>query len=702
MDKSLNMLGAVAALLAAGANSAAELGSVEENKRVTDITVTATREDTPKSELAATIDTITGAEIKAVKPAHPSELMNRLPGVHVNVTNGEGHMTAIRQPLTTSPLYLFLEDGVPTRSTGFFNHNALYEVNIPQAGGIEVLKGPGTALYGSDAIGAVVNVLTRTPPLAPEAEITVEGGGQGWARLLTSAGTGWEDGGVRADLNLIHTDGWRDATDYDRQSANMRWDAYLDSGATLKTVLALSNIEQQTAGSSRLLLQDYLAHPTLNYTPISYRDVRAARLSVAYEKEGATDALSITPYLRHNFMELLPNWSLSYDPTVYETENDSFGVLLKYRRDFTPLRTRMIIGLDVDYSPGRYLEHAIDPTLAADGKTYVSYTIADLNYDYDVSYAGIAPYVHLEASPTERLRLAAGLRYDTARYDYDNKLSALDSGDHRRPASSEIDYEHLSPKLGASYRFSSTLNGFISYRHAFRVPSEGQLFRQGNAIDTVNLEPVKVDSYEIGVRGKAWTAAHYELSVYHMRKQDDILNYRDPVSGATTAVNAGETLHRGIELALGSPLTDELALDLALSYAKHTYEEWVARVGSGNVDFSGKEMESAPRLTLSTRLNWRPAFLQGGFIEAQWQRLGKYWMDQANTQQYQGHSLYHLRASYPVTRALNVYARIENLTDKRYATAAAYRAAAFGNPERFEYAPGLERTLYLGVNYQWP
>jgi hypothetical protein len=44
--------------------------------------------------------------------------------------------------ITTKPMYLFLEDGIPTRPTGFFNHDALYEVNIPQSGGIEVLKGP--------------------------------------------------------------------------------------------------------------------------------------------------------------------------------------------------------------------------------------------------------------------------------------------------------------------------------------------------------------------------------------------------------------------------------------------------------------------------------------------------------------------------------------------------------------------------------
>jgi outer membrane cobalamin receptor len=90
--------------------------------------------------------------------------MNRLAGVHVSELSGEGHSMAIRQPITTKPMYLFLEDGIPTRATGFFNHNALYEVNIPQSGGIEVLKGPGTAMYGSDAIGGVVNVLTRAAP----------------------------------------------------------------------------------------------------------------------------------------------------------------------------------------------------------------------------------------------------------------------------------------------------------------------------------------------------------------------------------------------------------------------------------------------------------------------------------------------------------------------------------------------------------
>ena len=149
---------------------------------------------------------VTGEELRAASRA-PAEVMGRVPGVWVSAAGGEGHTTAIRQPETTKPMYLFLEDGVPTRSTGFFNHNALYEVNVPQAERIEVLKGPGTALYGSDAIGGVINVETRARlARARTAEASLEGGALRLDARCSSAGSDSRgDDGVRADLNLTRT-----------------------------------------------------------------------------------------------------------------------------------------------------------------------------------------------------------------------------------------------------------------------------------------------------------------------------------------------------------------------------------------------------------------------------------------------------------------------------------------------------------------
>lgn len=672
-----------------------------ETKPLGEITVTGTRESSDRAETPATVGSVNKETIVDTHPAHPSEIGNRIAGVHINMTGGEGHMTSIRQPISTSPLYLYLEDGIPTRSTGFFNHNALYEINLPQSGGIEINKGPGTSLYGSDAIGGVINVLTQPSPLQAEASINAELGDHGWRRLLVSGGNSWDANGVRADLNMTQTVGWRQATDYERQSGTLRWDRVLTSGASLKTVLATSNIDQQTAGSSRLLQSDYENNPTLNYTPISYRQVDALRLSSAYEKESSDTLLSITPYFRDNSMEMMPNWSFTFDPMIARSENQSFGMLLKYRLDFAPMRTRLIVGADIDHSPGSRLEHSIDATRV--GTTYTSYTVGTKIYDYDVTFQGISPYVHVETSPTSRLRMTAGLRYDHIDYDYDNKMadgllivnptSTSFPVRYNHPGDTSVSFSHLSPKLGMTYTLSQNLNGFVSYRHAFRAPSEGQLFRPGRATNTLNLKPVKVDSVEAGIRGKRDSGMRYELSIYTMSKKDDILTYQHPDT-SREVMNGGETLHKGIEGSLDIPLPNTMSLAVSLSYAKHTYEDWRP---NATTNYSGNEMESAPRVVANTRLDYRPGYLNGGRMELEWERLGSYWMDQANTHKYDGHDLLHVRASYLLGKEWEFYGRIMNLTDERYATNAAYVASG----SRLEYAPGLPRTVYAGATYHF-
>ena len=152
-----------------------------------EVVVSSSREEQTIATTPVSIGVIEEEEIHETRSHHPSELVNRTPGVYVSNFGGEGHATAIRQPITTKALYAYLEDGVPIRSTGFFNHNALYEINIPQAGRLEIIKGPGTAVYGSDAVGGVVSVFTRDPSENPEAELFVEGGSSTYVRALGTA-----------------------------------------------------------------------------------------------------------------------------------------------------------------------------------------------------------------------------------------------------------------------------------------------------------------------------------------------------------------------------------------------------------------------------------------------------------------------------------------------------------------------------------
>ena len=661
------------------------------------VVVTDARGARLKRETPATVGTLTRDTLEDVRPTHPSEVMGLIPGVWVNVTGGEGHQTAIRQPLTTNPVYLYLEDGVPTRSTGFFNHNALYEINVPAAEGIEVTKGPGSALYGSDAIGGVVNVLTRSSLGEAGADVTAESGQDGWRRVV--AGGSWTTGrdGVRADVNLTGSDGYRDATGYDRQSATIRFDRARTDSA-LKVLLSANLIDQQTAGSSSLSEVDYLTSPETNLTPISLRGVEAYRVSLDYQRTIKDLSLSLVPYFRYDSMELLPNWTLTFDPTIYTTDNTSWGVLAKVERALPQWRTSLMAGLDVDFSPGGRVEDVVVLTTSASGlpsgrRIFSGYTVGNRVYDYDVTFLSMSPYAQVEISPTPRSRLSLGLRVDRMQYEYDDRLTVPDTARHRRPADGSRSFGHVSPKLGWTYQLSDAANVFASYRHAFRAPAEGQLFRQGSAVNTFDLDPVRADNVEAGLRVTAHRRLGLDLSLYQLDKRDDILSFRDPLDGATQSVNAGHTRHRGVELGVEASPASPVHVRLAYTYATHTYQDWLVDPRAG-VDYSGKEQETAPRQigTLTVRVS--PVRALDLAVEAA--ALGSYWLDAANTTKYGGHMLVNLRGQYAIGRGLRVFAKVLNLADRLYAESGSYTLA-----RGREFAPGRPRTAFAGVEWSW-
>ena len=665
------------------------------NEQLEEIVVTGSREAEPLKEKPLTVGVIDEKKIKEIKAAHPAEILNRIPGVLIGVTAGEGHQTAIRQPMTTSPVYLFLEDGIPIRSTGFFNHNALYEVNLPGADRIEVSKGPSSALYGSDAIGGTINVMTRPSPATPQFEINPEIGEFNWRRLLASAGNTWGDNGLRIDLNTTHSDGWRERTGYDRQSETLRWDRAIGDTATAKTLISFSEIDQDTGGTSRLSEDDFKNRPWFNYQTFDYRKVEAFRVSteVAKELEGNT-LISAIPYIRNNTMDLLPGWGIfqagpNYVGYESTTEFYSLGLLTKYRRDFTAWRTRFITGLDIDYTPGSYFERRIRVTRAADDKfvSFVYDTNTDKNYDYDATFSGGSPYVQVETSPLEKLRLTLGARYDYLSYDYETHLDANDN----RPEDTDLSFSHLSPKAGLTYAFTNEVSGFLSYGNAFRAPSSGDLFR-GNAATAVDLKPIKADSYETGIKGGIADFMTYSASYYYMVKKDDIVSY-SPATGVNERLSAGKTEHKGIEIGVGIKPCNQIELSSSYSYAIHSYAEFQV---SPLLDFDGEEIPQAPRQIVNTRLAYKPALIPGTLVELEWVRLGRYWLDNANTEEYFGHDIFNLRASCQLAKGWEMYARMINITDKLYA-----ENASKSDTGPTMLAPGSPRTLFAGLAWTW-
>ena len=231
---------------------------------------------------------------------HPADIANKVAGVHVVNLGGEGHMTSIRQPISTGGLYLYLEDGLPTRPAGFFNHNALYEVNVPQAGALEITKGPGSSLYGSEAIGGVVNIITEPSPEGFEFKVNPELGSYGWKRVLTSVGDYSDELNtcLCSNVNVTDNDGYQEKSPFSRQSVTLRTDTFANDSLSIKNIISYTNVDQSGVSG---LEPDQLAanrRDNLYHGDIGARDVYALRVSSEWHYEpNKYDAFTITPFL---------------------------------------------------------------------------------------------------------------------------------------------------------------------------------------------------------------------------------------------------------------------------------------------------------------------------------------------------------------------------------------------------------------------
>jgi outer membrane receptor protein involved in Fe transport len=304
--------------------------------------------------------------------------------------------------------------------------------------------------------------------------------------------------------------------------------------------------------------------------------------------------------------------------------------------------------------------------------------------------------VHTEFSPTSKLRIDAGLRADFSGYHYDNLLTPLDTGAHRRPADRDVSYSHVSPKLGATYELAPAVNFFASYRHGFRAPSHTQLFQQNSAVNTVDLAPVKVESYEVGARGSLGSRAIYQLSLYDMQIRDDIITFIT-ASGTREASNAGRTRHRGIEVGTGIALAPTVKLDASYSISSQRYVDWTPQAATSSasaVSYSGNRIDEAPRDLASAFLSWSPRLLGGGRVALEWSHTGRYETDPANTHSYAGYDLLHLHASTQIGSRVELFTRVTNLTNRAYAEIVTYDPSPF---LKNQYTPGAPRTIYAGV-----
>lgn len=678
----------------------AETSSItDEGVNLERITVTASRQESLDTDLAMSVKGVGKEELALDNGQHVAESLNSISGVLIDqLSGGQGHKAAIRMPMNTSGYYLYLQDNIPLQSAAFFNHNALwwssFNSNVAR---MEVLKGAGTALYGSGAVAATVNILSADVADKPETGVDFMLGENNYTKVQASHSNNISNTqGFRVSASYLNNDGWRDHTGSKRAEITLRHELDLGNNERLVTSFVASDLEQEMAASlSKDLYDNDKTNSGLSDTVLAndpLRKTKYMRLSTQWDKTDGNNFYSLIPYYRSRTNDYTATWN-SNKPKV-ESEVHTLGLLALANFEHSS-DSETTIGVDVELTEGDQLSYQpLDFTTSGWGAdTFVK---GEEFYDDTTKYIGISPYIQHKRSLTDKLDLTLGARYDYAKYDFDNHLGVYGDIGHGKISieNRRDDFNHLSPKASLNYHLSEDSSVYLRYANSFRLPTAGSLYHLTTKDDgnVKAVDPEVSDTYELGYKAN-WKTITFDTAIYYMDVDDGIVHaYND--SGQRYLTNASRVLHKGVEASISWKINEQLNISTAYSESKHEFD--------AHEKYAGNEMAAAPDYIANVRVRYMPSFLQGFTAMLEIQSIGKYWLDDANSQDDEGndrsedgYTAANLKARYRVSKQFSLHARILNITDEEYTQEASYQY------RKTTYSPGAPRTAYVGLSYHW-
>lgn len=672
-------------------NGTIEVFLQQDVRRLSEVIVSANRELQPRSEAPVAIHTVSKATINDTKATRLDLLLNKVPGVFMVDLGNEQHAMSIRQPMGYSNLYLYLVDGIPIRTVGDFNHNALIEINQAAIERVEVIKGPASSLYGSEAVGGAVNFITPTPSRTASGKIQVEAGSRGYKRTDFFASNTFKKlglyvGGYYANRN--ETDSRHN--DFRKLALTFRADYQLSEKSLLNFTADYINYKTDQVGgldSTKFYSKNYES-----FFRFSYRKVNALRLKAAFEHTwDESNKTTFTVFHRNTAIGQNPFYSIaavSGNPLkargqINEDAFKSYGFIAQHRKNFNFLKARWITGVSVDYSPATYWANFIDVDVNAD-KVYYNYTATDsVLTNYEVDLLNSAVYTQFEINPVEKLKVVVAGRYDRMDYDFKNLLPP---GSYSGAADASNYFSYFTPKVGFTYGITNATGLYANYSVGFAPPNITDLF---TGVQAPTLKPSTYNNYEIG----SWSSfdegrGAVDVALYKMDGKNEIVSVRQ-TDGTYRNENVGESTHYGVEVNIRYTVIKGLSLKAGGTIARHEYKKYKKE----DKDLSGHHMSQAPGHIINSEVSFKPTFLKGFRISLEWQGMGSYHTNAENTAKYKGFNIFNARTGYQF-KSVEVWINCLNVGDVVYATTV--DKSAWGTT----YRPGQLRTFNTGIAWK--
>jgi vitamin B12 transporter len=535
------------------------VGELSAQDNLPPVIVSASRIPSPPSETVTSTTVISKEQIDAKQPVSFTELLRSIPGVHIDQNGGRGGVASIYTRGADPNFTLLLVDGIqmndPLNSRGgSFN---LSDIDVAGIERIEIVRGPLASVYGSAAIGGVINIITRRGRSEPQSSVELSGGRFGYGRtaLALSGATGIFD--------------YAFSTAYLSDGEPVQGSAFRNGSFNGKFSLAPSD---------HALLQ-MVSHFADSHSDTFPDDSGGEKYAVRRQTDGRHEQQSTVGL---NFFHRPLAW-LNYDlkssfynsvddvksPGVAPGARDPFGIPPNrsngtfQRGTFTGSTTLSVLDhLSVNLGFEEQIEHGSNTS-------ELDFGFFTLGGKFKLTRYTSSPFFEARASWPFGLTLQGGVRAD-----FPDKFSA-----------------NVSPSVGAAYKIAATETTLkANWGQGFHLPS---FFALGNPIvGNPNLKPETSKSFDIGASQSLWDK-HIEVgATYFDNRYRNMIDF--DAGPPPQLVNRSNVTARGVEAELQIKPFDSFSVNSQLTYT-HT-----------DIKGTAEELRRRPKWRAGMDARWKP------------------------------------------------------------------------------------------------
>ena len=624
--------------------------------------VTATRTEREISDVPASVSVITEEDIKDSTAKSVDELLQGKAGLYV--VHGMGAMSVstsnkvIMRGMggSTEARVLMLIDGVPANEE-FDGGIEWNKISIEDVKRIEVVRGAASALYGSNAMGGIINIITKEASDKTQAKVTL-----GYGSMNTtdnSASLSGRSGalGYRISGGMLKSDGYQPL-----QEKNIKATS-IDKGTERENFRGLLSYDLSDTSSLSISGDYYHNQTTGTYDIPGHNpfEQKSKSLNAKYSSRlGDGREFSAMLYTKAE--------DSSYDSANYATgyttnkndsvsEQNTIGGNLQYTFPLSISGTdNNIVTTGLDFRQGDVERE----------DTYYDGSGRLIRVKGSQRYAGI--YLQDEIFLlNDDLVLNVGGRYDYWKnydgYNYDTAAASVET--YFEDGATKA----FSPKLGAVYHLTPSTSIRGSVGKAFRAPTLYDLYRTYIAGTSIyapnpNLGPEKVMSYEIGLDQHIGDSANLSISLYHNDAEDfiSIVSVACSVAPYTKCFekqNIGEVSTQGVEMDFDYAISQRWGLSANYTYNRSLVEEY-----SPDPTLEGNLLPYTPEHTGAISLGYTNPTLFNAKATVRY--VGKRYSDDQNEDEYNSYALVDLHVSKDLGEHYNLSLNINDLFDDGY------------------------------------